>query len=141
MLTRASAPVSVPEWCGRLMGGGGPSRCRTPTCAPAAGTKRRTASVTAMRFKLMNAKTMGNAPKCDGRHILRTGDVKSCQLRRRGRPRAPPESPGLSKYVIFSSRDACQAAQVELKKEESRLLQISGGAQVVPILSSVCVAR
>ena len=46
-----------------------------------------------------------------------------------------------SYQVIFSSRDACQAAQVELKKEESRLLQISGGAQVVPILSSVCVAR
>jgi hypothetical protein len=46
-----------------------------------------------------------------------------------------------SYQVIFSSRDACQAAQVELKKEESRLLQISAGAQVVPILSSVCVAR
>ena len=46
-----------------------------------------------------------------------------------------------SYQVIFSSRDACQAAQVELKKEESRLLQISSGAQVVLILSSVCVAR
>jgi hypothetical protein len=46
-----------------------------------------------------------------------------------------------SYQVIFSSRDACQAAQIELKKEESRLLQISGGAQVVPILSSVCVAH
>src|SRR2546429_3062356 len=98
------------------------------------------------------------------------GDVKRCQLRQHGRPRAPPESPRLSKIrrrkvnnpasggvfvctemggtkmteyillvtwffgrrpldsyqVMFSSRDACQAAQVELKKEESRLLQISG---------------
>src|SRR5262249_27080243 len=51
MLTRASAPVSVPEWCGRLMGGGGPSQCRTPTYAPAGGTKRQPPSVTAMRFK------------------------------------------------------------------------------------------
>src|SRR5262245_17019972 len=93
MLTRASAPVSAPEWCGRLMGGGGPSRCRTPTYAPAAGTKRQPASVTAMRFKVMDATTMGNAPKCDGSHILRTGDVKPCQPRRHGRPRAPPEFP------------------------------------------------
>jgi hypothetical protein len=46
-----------------------------------------------------------------------------------------------SYQVTFSSRDACQAAQIELKKEESRLFQISAGAPVVPILSSVCVAR
>jgi hypothetical protein len=35
-----------------------------------------------------------------------------------------------SYQVIFSSRDACQAAQVELKKEESRLLQISGARKL-----------
>jgi len=46
-----------------------------------------------------------------------------------------------SYQVTFSSRDACQAAQIELKKEEARLFEISAGAQVVPILSSVCVAR
>jgi hypothetical protein len=46
-----------------------------------------------------------------------------------------------SYQVTFGSRDACEAAQIELKKEEARLFQISGGAQVVPILSSVCVAR
>jgi len=46
-----------------------------------------------------------------------------------------------SYQVTFSSRDACQAAQIELKKEEARLFQISAGASVVPILSSVCVAR
>lgn len=33
------------------------------------------------------------APKCDGRHILTTGDVKSSQLRRDGRPRAAPDTP------------------------------------------------
>ena len=36
----ASAPVSVPGWCGRLMGAGAPSQCRTPTCARGGGTKR-----------------------------------------------------------------------------------------------------
>jgi hypothetical protein len=38
-------------------------------------------------------------PKCDGRHILTTGDVKSSQLRRHGRPRSPPDPPGLSKFA------------------------------------------
>jgi len=38
------------------MGGGGPSQCRTPTYAPAGGTKRQPASVTAMRFKAIERK-------------------------------------------------------------------------------------
>jgi hypothetical protein len=57
-----------------------------------------------------------------------------------------------SYQVTFSSREACEAAQMELKKEEARLFPIFGGGQtrkskgpfareVVPVLSAVCVTR
>ena len=45
------------------MGGGGPSQCRTPTYAPAGGTKRQPASVTAMPYSSYQSGGYGESRK------------------------------------------------------------------------------